>query len=293
MKKIFIYSILISLFTASCDNSNNETFCSLNENAINLSHDNITREYILYVPQSYSNQAVPLLFNFHGFGDTAEQYINYADMRSLAESEQFILVYPQGSCLDGATHWNPCLVEGDNKSTADDLGFVEAMIDDISSNYNIDSERVYASGYSNGAMMAYGLANYKNNLITAIASVSGAMLDCAGNLSRPVPVIHLHGTTDGVIPFNGNSDYNSVQSTLDYWINFNNTSVNPIINTYSDQGLNIEHYLYDNGDNNVSIEHYKYIDGGHEWFINSFQGQNTSELVWNFLSKYNINGLID
>ena len=293
MKWIFIYSILISLFTTSCDNSDNEIFCSQNENAITLSHDNITREYILFVPQSYSNQPVPLLFNFHGFGDTAEQYINYADMRSLAESEQFILVYPQGSCLDGSSHWNPCLVEGDNKSTTDDLGFVEAMIDDISSNFNIDSERVYAIGYSNGGMMAYGLANYKSNLITAVASVSGSMLDCAGTISRPVPVIHLHGTSDGVIPFNGSSDYNSVQSTLDYWINFNNTSVNPITSTYSDQGMSIEHYLYNDGDNNISVEHYKYIQGGHEWFNNSFQGQNTSDLIWNFVSKYNINGLIE
>jgi len=293
MKKIFIYSILISLFITACENNDTNTFCSQNENAITISHDNITREYILYVPQSYSDQAVPLLFNFHGFGDTAEQYMNYVDMRSLAESEQFILVYPQGSCLDGSPHWNPCTAGGDNKSTADDLGFVEAIIDDISSNYNIDSERVYATGYSNGGMMAYGLANYKSNLITAVASVSGAMLDCAGTISRPVPVIHLHGTSDGVIPFNGSSDYSSVQSTLDYWINFNNTSVNPVINTYSDQGMSIEHYLYNNGNNSVSVEHYKYIDGGHEWFNSSFQGQNTSEIVWGFLSKYNINGLID
>ena len=293
MKKIFLYSILINLFFTSCDNSDNNTFCSQNENVITLSHDNIIREYILYIPQSYNNQAVPLLFNFHGFGDIAEQYINYADMRSLAESEQFILVYPQGSCLSGATHWNPCLVDGDNKSTTDDLGFVEAMIYDISSNYNIDSQRVYASGYSNGGMMAYGLANYKSNLITAVASVSGAMLDCAGTISRPVPVIHLHGTSDGVIPFNGNTNYNSVRNTLDYWINFNNASVNPEINTYSDQGMNIEHYLYNNGDDNVSVEHYKYIEGVHEWFNNSFQGQNTSELIWNFVSKYNINGLIE
>ena len=293
MKRIFIYSILISLFITACNNNDSNTICYQNENAITISHDNIIREYILYVPQSYSDQAVPLLFNFHGFGDTAEEYMNYVDMRSLAESEQFILVYPQGGCLNGASHWNPCTSGGDNKSTADDLGFVEAMIDDISSNYNIDSERVYASGYSNGGMMAYGLANYKSNLITAVASVSGAMLDCAGTISRPVPVIHLHGTSDGVIPFNGSSEYSSVQSTLDYWINFNNTSVNPVISTYSDQGMSIEHYLYNNGDDNISIEHYKYVQGGHEWFNSSYQGQNTSELVWNFLSKYNINGLID
>jgi polyhydroxybutyrate depolymerase len=57
--------------------------------------------------------------------------------------------------------------------------------------------------------------------------------------------------------------------------------------------MSIEHYLYNNGDGNISVEHYKYVQGGHEWFNSSYQGQNTSELVWNFLSKYNINGLID
>ena len=71
--------------------------------------------------------------------------------------------------------------------------------------------------------MAYGLANYKSDLIAAVASVSGAMLDCIGSTSHPMPVVHLHGTYDGVLPYNGSSDWSSVQSTLDYWINFNNT----------------------------------------------------------------------
>ena len=67
--------------------------------------------------------------------------MKYADMRSIAESNEFILVYPQGSCFDGLSHWNPC-PGGDNKSTADDLGFIQAMINDISTQYNVDQREL-------------------------------------------------------------------------------------------------------------------------------------------------------
>ena len=203
----------------------------------------------------------------------------------------FILVYPQGSCLEGSSHWNPCPTDGDNKSTADDVGFFESMISEISSQYTIDMERIYAAGYSNGGMMAYGLANYKSDLIAAVASVSGAMLNCTGPTSHPMPVVHLHGTSDAVVSYNGSNDWNSVQSTLDYWTSFNNTISTPTINTDNTGGMTIEHYSYEQGDNSVSVEHYKYIGGDHVWFNEPYQGQNASELVWNFMSKYDINGL--
>ncbi|MDG0973170.1 MAG: hypothetical protein P8O07_03345, partial [Crocinitomicaceae bacterium] len=63
--------------------------------------------------------------------------------------------------------------------------------------------RIYAVGYSNGGMMAYGLANYRSDLIAAVASVSGVMLDCTRPTSHPMPIVHLHGTSDGVLPYNG------------------------------------------------------------------------------------------
>jgi polyhydroxybutyrate depolymerase len=189
--------------------------------------------------------------------------------------------------LDGLSHWNACPLGGDNKSDADDFGFVESVITEISSQYNVDMKRIYVVGYSNGGMMAYGLANYKSDLVAAVASVSGAMLNCTGSTSHPMPVIHLHGTSDGVLPYNGNSDWKSAQSTLDHWINFNNTVLNPAVTSDN----NIEHYVYDQGDSLVSVEHYKFIGGDHVWFDSTFQGQNTSELVWNFLSRYDINGL--
>ena len=189
-----------------------------------------------------------MMINFHGFSYTASEYMKYADMRSIAESNEFILVYPQGSCSDGLSHWNPCPRGGDNKSTADDLGFIQAMINDISTQYNIDQERIYATGYSNGGMMAYGLAHHKSDLIAAIACVSGIMLDCFGSTSHPMPILHLHGTSDNDLPYNGNSEYPSVQSILEYWINFNNTSINPTTKIDNSGSIPIEHYIYDKED---------------------------------------------
>ena len=298
MKKILLSFTLLILVISSCKNDDgkegdyNSDECYLNTNAQTLVHDGLNREYIIYVPNSYNGtSAVPLLLNFHGFGGSASQFINDADMRAEAEANSFILVYPQGSCLNGASHWNPCPIDGDNKSTADDVGFVEAMISEISSQYNLDMERIYAAGYSNGGMMAYGLANYKSDLIAAVASVSGTMLNCTGPTSHPMPVVHLHGTSDGVVSYNGSNDWNSVQSTLDYWTSFNNTISTPTINTDNTGGMTIEHYVYSQGDNSVSVEHYKYIGGDHVWFNELYQGQNASNLVWSFMSKYDINGL--
>jgi len=296
-KSILLFTFLLTIL--SCcekdDNKNPEEYYSNNNNNNNtqsIVHDGVNREYVLYIPNSYDGtSSVPLMLNFHGFGGSASDYIQKADMRSLAEAETFILIYPQGSSLDGLPHWNACPLGGDNKSDADDFGFIEAIINEISSQYNLDMERIYAAGYSNGGMMAYGLANYKSDLVAAVASVSGVMLECIGSTSHPMPVLHLHGTSDGVLPYNGSGYWSSVQNTLDYWINFNNTIITPTISNDNSGGMSIEHYVYDQGDNSVSVEHYKFIKGDHVWFSTTYQGQTASELVWDFLSRYDINGL--
>ena len=292
MKKIILHlSILVIVNCSKVDSDKKLISCTKNPNAQSIVHDDLEREYLIFVPDSYNQSlATPMMLNFHGFAGTASDYMRYADMRSVAESENFILVYPQGSCSDGLSHWNPCPRGGENKSSADDLGFIQAMINDISTQYNVDQERIYATGYSNGGMMAYGLANHKSDLIAAVACVSGIMLDCFGSISHSMPILHLHGTSDNELPYNGNSDYPSVQSILEYWIGFNNTSINPTSRIDNSGTIPIEQYIYDQGDNSVSVEHLKYIGGEHVWFDNTFQGYSTGELIWNFVSKYDING---
>ncbi|MDA1019820.1 MAG: prolyl oligopeptidase family serine peptidase [Bacteroidetes bacterium] len=248
------------------------------------------RQYLIYIPNSYNEQSkLPLMINFHGFGGEVNDHLAYTDMRSLADSENFILIYPQGSELGGYSHWNATLNGGDNKSTVDDLGFVEALINLHSDIVNL--KRVYAVGYSNGGMMSYALACYKSNLIAAIGSVSGSMLQTDCTPSHSIPLIKLHGTSDSVISYDGNSYYSSVESTLYFWINFNKTSTTPVFKTVDDNGTTIQKYLYDGGINEASIEHYKILNGSHVWFDINFEGNNTNELIWNFVSKYDINGL--
>ena len=97
-----------------------------NEDAVTILHNGITREYILYVPEIYSdNVSVPLLINFHGGGGTATGQMYVADMRPVADTANFILVYPQGLELDngGSTHWNSMLVSDSNKSSVDDFAY--------------------------------------------------------------------------------------------------------------------------------------------------------------------------
>ena len=251
-----------------------------------LVHDGLNREYILYIPATYDGATeVPLLFNFHGFSLTMEQHLANADMRAQAEAHNFILVYPQGT--GSLPVWNAARTS----IGADDTGFIETLISKLLLEYKIDSKRIYAVGYSNGAMLSYALACYSNGLIAAVGAVSGTQLDisAACTPAQPTATINIHGTSDILLPYHGNAVYNSVDTVLGFWRNFNNTSTTPVYNTVNDRGTPIEHYQYTQGTNNVAVEHYKVVGGGHSWFNLNYQGNNTGDLLWNFVSKYDSN----
>ena len=103
-KSILLFTFLLTILS-SCekDDNKNPEECYSNNNAQSIVHDGVNREYVLYIPNSYDGtSSVPLMLNFHGFGGSASDYMQEADMRSLAEADTFILIYPQGSCLDGS-----------------------------------------------------------------------------------------------------------------------------------------------------------------------------------------------
>ena len=261
-----------------------------NEGALTLNHDGINREYLLYIPEAYDTTlSYPLLFNFHGFGGNATDHMYSADFRPIADTADFILVYPQGLDLDdGQSHWNIAETGEDNKSNVDDFGFIESLIDEISSEYNINQNKIYACGYSNGAGFSFSIACHLNK-IAAIASISGLMGDWAlenCNPPKPVGVMILHGTSDSTRPYVGIDEYLlSVDAAIQFWTNFNNTDSIPHIASFNDGG-SIEHFQYDNGDNNSSVEHYKIYNGYHIWFNFSQEGKGSNQLIWNFLSKH-------
>ena len=197
---------------------------------LTFEHNDTEREAIVYVPESYDpTKPVPLMLNFHGFDGEMGDHMEWADMRPLAERDGSLVVYPQGTPIDGSTHWNAALPGGDNKSDADDLGYVRELVTRIDADYPLDLERVYATGYSNGGMMAMALACFASDVVASVSMVSGVQLDtgsiCAP--SHPTGVITLHGTRDGVLPYEGGDDVASHQSAIDFWVAHNQTDTEP------------------------------------------------------------------
>ena len=95
LKDFFKINFILLLLLSSCNKEKPDAAYS-NSNFYTLIHDEIERGYYLFIPDSYNNDTkLPLLLNFHGFGGTAYSYINKVDFRSLANSENFILVYAQ------------------------------------------------------------------------------------------------------------------------------------------------------------------------------------------------------
>lgn len=266
-----------------------------------LVHDGETREYTVYVPASYQgNTAVPLLFNFHGgSGDIASQ-ISVSDMRPIADTAGFILVYPQA--LPDPNDGGSTLWTHKEPTTVDDIFFVEAMIESLAAEYMIDEERVYACGYSNGGEFSFELACRLSNRIAAIGIVARSMfIDTYNECSpeHPTAVVTIHGTNDDYdgITWAGVTYYISLDEVNTYWSNYNNADPDPTVvelpNLNTGDGSTVEHYSWKNGDGCVSVEHFKVIGGGHDW-PGSFGNMDidASLEIWNFVSKYDINGLI-
>ena len=272
-------------------------------------HDGNAREYIIYVPASYDgNLPYPLLFNFHGGGGTSSDFININDMRPIADTAGFIAIYPQAATDpdDGSFSW---LHKA--PTTHNDIFFIEAIIDTLSTEYMIDNNRVYACGYSEGGIFSYELGCRLNNRIAAFSSVSGSMLvdafrDSYYNLgfcspAHPTAVLLIPGTNDmsphstysGFQPY-----YMSADEITTYWSNYNNTDINPIIsqipNINISDGSTVERRVWENGDNCVRVEELKVIGGDHDW-PGSYGNMDisASNEIWSFVSKFNINGLID
>ena len=271
----------------------------------NLMHDGNNREYALYIPASYDGgQEVPLLFNFHGGGGNIAEHISSADMRPIADTANFILVYPQAvpdPGNGGSTSWMHKA-----PTTFDDVPFVEVMIDAVAAEYMIDNSRVYVCGYSLGGEFAYELACSLNNRIAAAGAVARTMQgetfnNCAPQ--HPTGVLTILGTADLIsdyngITFGGVQYYMSAAETHEYWVTANNCNANPTMstvpNTNTSDGSTVERYTWTDASGCTYVEHLKVINGGHDWpGVFGNMDIDASQEIWNFVSGYDLSGLIE
>lgn len=171
-----------------------------------LSSGGRARRFLLYAPSDLrAGRTYPLVLVFHGGGGTAEGMEKLTRFDALAERETFFVAYPEAV----GRHWNDGReVESfeSHREKVDDVAFVEAVIGAIAGEHPIDPARVYATGFSNGAIFVQDLARRLSPRIAAIASVAGGVpepLRRGFQPKQPVSVLLLHGTADPLVPFAG------------------------------------------------------------------------------------------
>ena len=261
-----------------------------------LKHDNLDRFYYVYTPSNLdSNESIPVLFAFHGYGSSAMRHLNYTNYFPLSDSENFIVIYPQGATTATlSSHWN---VGGwTSKSTINDLDFVDTVISLIKDKVQIDETRIYSSGMSNGGYMGYHLACNLSSKFAAIASVTGSMTndtfnDC--NPVHPTPILQIHGLLDFVVPYEGNAGSKSIPDVIDYWVNYNSCNSDPdSVIKYDDYSL-VVYDTYTSCLNDVNVKLILHPEMGHDWPSLQSYNVDASIEIWNFVSKFDQYGLIN
>lgn len=298
MKKSKIKTIALIwalALSASCTEDNDIVIEEIPKKGLfdeTISHDNLQREYLLYIPESYTgSESVPLVFSLHGAGGTKESQYALSAFNVLADSENFILVTPEATAALGPlTFWN----QQNNPNGADDVGFINALIDEIARRYTIDLDRVYLAGSSNGAFMALQITCELSDKIAATAAIKGYMTpdqinSC--NPTTPTAIIQMHGTDDPLVPYAG------VEATLQFWNAFNQTDDSPISSTRPDidpsNGNTTNSFLYINGTNAIQVEHLVVVNGVHDWFGEPGTNYdiNASAEAWAFFNRFDLNGI--
>ena len=158
------------------------------------------RTYLVHLPPRFAERGpLPVLLAFHGGGGSAQGFQKYAGLDAVADREGFVVVYPDGSGRLGRRllTWNAGGCCGSaREDRVDDVGFTLRVLGDLARDLSLDRTRVYATGHSNGSMMAYRLAAEAAERIAAIAPVAGAMQVATFAPARPMPVLHVHSVDD-------------------------------------------------------------------------------------------------
>jgi polyhydroxybutyrate depolymerase len=237
----------------------------------------------------------------HGGFGSGPNLENQSELSTKADEENFIVVYPEGvaSPLNIRT-WNAGDCCGYSAlNDIDDVGFISALIDSLSSNYAIDTLRIYATGMSNGAFMSYRLACELSDKIAAIAPVAGSMALDECLPVQSVPIIHFHSYLDSNVPYNGgygdgvSNHYNPpIDSVLSIWSDINGCTIvqDTLVND-----SNYSHVIWNDCDCNAAIEYYITQDGGHSWPggnqtiigdpVSSLQA---TDLLWDFFQEHTL-----
>ena len=242
--------------------------------------DGEQRTYKVHVPMGYdATSPMPLVIFLHGGGGSNESMYNEG-IDKYSDTHKFIVVAPNGTSRlkNKLLTWNAGIWSGGEccgyaaNKHIDDVGFISALIDEIGAKFSIDGMRIFATGISNGGMMAYRLACELPGKIAAVAPVAPPAIPQGCSPARPISIMHIHGTADPCSPYNGgagggcllNTDTTftalSAREMVDFWIGQDNITSNPT--TIFQKG---KAACTSQSNENIEVEFCSVEGGGHTW----------------------------
>ncbi len=244
-----------------------------------LTHDKLERSYLVHIPPQYdAAKPTPVVLAYHGGGTNSQTMVRFAGLNDKADEAGFIVVYPNGTGrLSMVLTFNAGNCCGSSViDNVDDVGFTRALLDDLATVCNVDPKRVFATGISNGGMMAYRLASELSDRIAAIAPVGGPMGTKECKPKRPVSVMHFHGTEDKFAPFKGGQGdksitrtmFYSVQHSMDRWVTADGCPKKPVVTKEpdsTDDGTRVIRHTYGPGKEGSEVVLVEIVGGGHTW----------------------------
>ena len=257
---------------------------------LEFEHNGLTRTYYLDAPDPIPAGA-PLVVVLHGYTSSAVLIRAYSNWDELALSEGFVAVFPQGTEDNfGINHWNANL----GNSDTDDHSFLVALVQHLQAEYGLSPECTYSCGMSNGGFMSYSLACEHPDVFSAVGSVTGAMsnADFGCIPEEVVPIIHLHGTNDTTVPYEGGTggplDLESIPAIVDHWTGLMGTTTleeTTLPNQEIVDVTSVDLLRYAGAPGGQEFHHYRVNGGGHEWFgVWGSPDVDATAVLWDFFS---------
>jgi polyhydroxybutyrate depolymerase len=263
------------------------------------------RTYYIYTPKSYNpSRPMPMVLVFHGDNGTGHSIADVTQFNNLAEQKGFIAVYPDGIKQRWTLRANPLV-------KVNDVEFTEALIDHIQQVRNIDSRKIYASGFSRGAILTQALACQLSDKIAAFASVAGSLPVRLKDKCQPnnaVSILMINGTNDTAVHYEGDEKTArgallSIPDTVNHWRSQDKCTSPAQIKQLPGLNKNDKYYVktthYSNCRGEAEVLLADVMKGGHFWpggasqdpnqiKFNDAIGYNASASIWNFFSRHSL-----
>ena len=241
------------------------------------------RKYQLYVPSTVTTNC-PLVISLHGASGHSTDYSPFG--KDVAELAGCIVVYPQGLLQHFPVFGNDVTGWDATGEYNLDVQFLEAVIEDVASKFQIDRKRIYCCGFSNGGMMTYAMANACSDKIAAFAAISGYPLNefhLRHTGERPVPFLHIHGKADDFVL------YEKMPTIVDEMVA--RLGANPVPTKTAGNGYTKSVYAAAEG--SFPYVYYE-IDGmGHSPYTGNTEDGNSGKTMWNFFKQYTLDSPCD